>query len=405
MSRQLAADLASLKIDRAPRPPRRWPGYVVAVALLGGAGWAGFRFGKPYVEARVFKTEVAVTEIASVSPAQATVDLTATGYVVPQATAKVGTKIVGRIVKVAVAEGQTVKAGDILFELDPDDQKAAVQSAQARATAAAAKIATVKAQVAETEIELKRQRRLLEAGAVAQATVDDLSLRMKSQEAAVRAAEAEVVAAQAEVSSLSTGMKNLKIVAPISGTALTKPANVGDVVSPGEPLVELADFGSLLAEVDVPEARLGIVKPSGPCEVVLDALPSERFKGEVVDLAPKLNRAKATGVVKVKLLTPPPALRPEMSVRVSFLQKALDDAVLKQAPKVVVPAAAVIEKSGGKAVWVVQDGKVRLTPVTIGDAFGTGFVVESGPAPGTRVVKDPPADLFDGQAVKEKSPS
>ncbi len=406
MSDKLSSDLASLRIDRsAPKGPNRVLRGVIALALVGALGWAGFVYGKPYVESQVFKAEVAVTEIASVSPAQASVDLTATGYVVPQSTAKVGAKIVGRIVKANVKEGQLVKAGDVLFELDPDDQKAAVQSAQARVAAASAKVATAKAQYAETELEHKRQLKLVEAGAVGRATLDDLESRRKSLEAGIKAAEAEVYAAHAEVQSLSTGLKNLKIIAAIDGTAVTRPANLGDIASPDEPLVELADFSTLLVEVDVPEARLGMVKQGGPCEVVLDSFGSERFPGEVVTIAPRLNRSKATGTVKVKLTKAPETLRPEMSARVSFLAKALDEAQLKEAPKTIVPGAALVDHAGGKAVWVVDEGKLRLVPIQVGAAFGSGFVVESGPPPGTRVVKDPGKGLAEGQAVKEKTPS
>src|SRR5688500_11338757 len=112
MSKQLSADLASLRIDRAaPKRSRGWLRALVVFGVLGGVGWAGYTYGKPYVESRVFKAEVAVTEIASVSPAQASVDLTATGYVVPQSTAKIGAKIVGKIVKVDVKEGDEVKIG------------------------------------------------------------------------------------------------------------------------------------------------------------------------------------------------------------------------------------------------------------------------------------------------------
>lgn len=406
MSKQLSADLASLRIDRtAPKKSRGWLRALIVFSVLGGVGWAGYSYGKPYVESRVFKAEVSVTEIASVSPAQASVDLTATGYVVPQSTARIGAKIIGKIVKVTLKEGDSVKAGDVLFELDPDDQKAAVQAAQARVAAANAKVATAQAQLAESDLEFKRQKKLVEAGAIARAGVDDLEAKRKSVEALIKAAQAETYAAQAEVTSLTTGLKNLKIVAPIDGTAMTKPANLGDIVSPDEPLLELADFGTLLVEVDVPEARLGMVKQGGPCEVILDAFGSQRFPGEVVTVAPRLNRSKATGIVKVKLKTPPETLRPEMSARVSFLAKPLDEEKLKEPPKIIVPAAALIDHAGGKAVWVIEDEKLRLVGVKVGEAFGTGFVVESGPPPGTRVVKDPPKNLTEGQAIKEKSPS
>jgi HlyD family secretion protein len=366
-------------------------------------GAAATKVGEPWLEAQVFKVEVAVTEVISVSPMQAQVDLTATGYVVPQVTAKVGAKVVGRVTKADVREGQAVKAGQVLLELDAADQAAAVASARARAAAASAKVLTAKAQRAETDGEYKRQRQLAESGAAARATADDLERRLVSLDAQIKAADAEVLAANAEAASLATGLKNLVVTSPIDGVVMTKPAAVGDIASPGVPLVELADFGTLLVEVDVPEGRLALARAGGSCEVALDALPDQRLRGAVVEVGPRLNRAKATGTVKVKLDAPPPELRPEMSARVSFLAKPLDAAALKAPPKIVVPQAAVVDRAGGKAVWVIDGGKAKLVSVVLGESFGTGFVLKQGPPPGTRLVKDPPKELSDGKAVKEKT--
>lgn len=403
MNDHLAADLASLRIDRAPKPPRRGLATVLGAVVTTGALGAAVVVGRPWVESRVFRTEVEVTEIAAISPAQADVDITATGYVIPQSTAKVAAKIVGRVSKVAVREGTTVKAGELLFELDPDDQNAAIAAAQARAAAAAARIATARANTAEVDLDYRRNKKLAETGAASRAEAENTKARLDALAAQITAAEAEARASQAEVHSLTTGAKNLKINAPIDGTVMVKPASVGDVVTPGQPLVELADFATLLVEVDVPEGRLAKVKLDAPCEIVLDAFASERFPARVVEVGPRLNRSKATALVKVKFEKPPRELRPEMSARVSFLQKALDEQALKAPDKVVVPKAALVDKNGQKAVWILEDGKVKLAPVKLGEPLGAGFVIESGPPPKTRVVKDPPQNLSEGQPVKEKS--
>lgn len=404
MNDRLSADLASLRIDRSgPRPPNKLLRGALVLALLAGMGIAGAKAAGPWVEGQVFKLEVAVTEVTSISPVQAQVDLTATGYVIPQITAKVGAKVIGRVTRAKVREGQSVKAGEVLFDLDAADQAAAVASARARVAAASAKVLTVKAQRAEVDADFKRQKQLAESGAATRALVEDLERKVASLDAQIKAAEAEVLAAGAEAESLATGLKNLVVTSPIDGVAMTKPAAAGDIASPGVPLVELADFGSLLVEADVPEGRLALAKVGGPCEVALDALPDQRLRGVVVEVGPRLNRAKATGTVKVKLESPPAELRPEMSARVSFLAKPLDQAALQAPPKIVVPQAAVIDRSGGKAVWVLEDGKVKLVTVVLGEPFGTGFVLKQGPPPGTRLVKDPPKQLSDGKPVKEKT--
>src|SRR5437016_1066631 len=94
MTDRLAEDLASLRIERkapapapAAGPPTRWARLVLAVLILGAIGTALY-FATPAMRARVFKTEVTATEIVLVSPAQASIELSSTGYVVPQTVAK-----------------------------------------------------------------------------------------------------------------------------------------------------------------------------------------------------------------------------------------------------------------------------------------------------------------------------
>ena len=404
MSDDLSTDLASLRIDRSSRQRGPWGRIAIVLGVLVVVG-AAVSLGKPLLESRVFKVEVEVTEIAIVSPAQASVELTATGYVTPQVTAKVGAKVLGRISKVNLREGQTVKAGDVLFELDPLDQQAAVQSSRSRVFAAQARVATAQAQSAENRVNLDRQKKLADTGSVARATVDDLHARQDSLDALIKAAQADVNAAQAETHAQDTGLANLRIAAPIDGTAVTKPASVGDIAGPSgmSSLVELVDYDSLLVEADVPEARLSQAKVGVPCEIVLDALAGQRFAGVVAEVGPRINRAKATGLVKVKFESAPKELRPEMSARVSFLKKALAKADLREATKTAVPASAVFDVEGGKAVWVIEEGKIHKTPISLGDPLASGFVLASGPIPGTRIVNNPSKDLVDDKPIKEKA--
>jgi RND family efflux transporter MFP subunit len=408
MNDRLASDLASLRIDRrAPagsgggRSLVRWLAWLVALAAIGVAGW---RFGLPAIEARVFKTQVDLTEVALVSPAQAQVQLTSTGYVVPQEQVDLSSKLVGRVEKANIREGSAVKAGQVVFELDASDQRVAVASAQARVAAARARAATARAQLAEVVLQRDRERRLAASGAIAQATADDLTARAKSLEEQVHAADADVMASQAEVAALATNLANTTIRAPIDGRVVNKPLLPGDVVSPGTVLARIADFASIVVETDVPEARLQRAKIGAPCEVVLDAYPDKRWRGEVVEVSPQLNRAKASATVKVRILDRDETVLPEMAARVSFLDAPLDQAKLKEPPKAIVPGSAVVDRAGAKVVFVLEEGKVRMTPVALGAPFGDGFELANGPPPGTKLVRQPPDGLADGQAIKERSP-
>src|SRR5262249_5019368 len=147
----------------------------------------------------LFKTEVGVTEITTLSPAQASVTVTSTGYVVPQLISKVGTKIPGRVARVLVKEGSVVKAGDVLAELESTEQRSAIAAASSRAVAATARVDTARANWAEIDQQVKRDRALYEKGAIGKAALDDLEARARSLEQSVKAAEAEAQAAQADV--------------------------------------------------------------------------------------------------------------------------------------------------------------------------------------------------------------
>jgi HlyD family secretion protein len=404
---QLSSDLASLRIDRAaPSSSGGAKRALVVLVLLGAVGaaaWAVY----PRVRGEVFKTEAATTEVALISPVQAQVQVTATGYIVPQVTSKVGPHDTGRLARVFVKEGDSIKAGQVLAEMETLDQRSAIAASASRVAVSEARVETARATLAETKQKVAREKALVERGAEGKSVLEDLVASQTSLEQQVKAAEAEVASAQADRTTLGVNLRERTVIAPIDGTVVTKPMKPGEVTSPGDvtPIAELVDFSSLLAEVDVPENRLSAVKRGGPADIVLDAYPDRHFRGEVVEFGKRVDRAKATLVVKVKFdqSESMDGVLPEMSARVSFLSAALSDAALKAAPKKVVAAGAVVDRGGRKVVFVVGDGDaVKAEPVTVGAAEGSSVELISGPAGGTRVVSAPPAELADGMKIKEK---
>jgi HlyD family secretion protein len=412
MPDSLSTDLAALRIDRTQRPPSTGGPLKTALILLVvlGIGAVAYTYGKPYAEAKLFKTEVAVTEVSSVSPAQASVELTATGYVVAQSVSKVSVKVCGQIAKVYVKQSDSVKAGDILFEIDPRDQEASIASARSQAAAAKARAVAARAGLVETEIQAKRALNLAAEGVAPKSNAEDLAARVGSLREQANASEAEARASSALVAALQVNKENFTVRAPISGTVVNRPPEVGEFVGP-QPAglavdmggVEISDFNSLMVETDVPEQRLGLVKVGRPAEIVLDAYPDRRFRGKVAEITPKIDRAKATVLIKVAFVDDKTGVLPNMAARVSFLTAELDAEAIKAKPKTVIPASAIVTRDGAKSVFVLNEGKARLTPVTLGPAFGSGFELLRGPAPGTRLVSAPPEGLADGQPIRERT--
>jgi RND family efflux transporter MFP subunit len=400
----LSSDLASLKIDRSPPRPSgssalpRLFGWLVALGLLSGLGvWL-----YPRLEAQFFKMEVKTSTVLEVSPSLAVTSLTATGYVIAERRSKVGANVPGRIAKLRVHEGDEVKQGDVLLELDADDQKSNLAAAQARVLVSDAKVLSARASLHELYVQLERQKLLFTQNAAARSVVEDLDARIASAEASIAAAQAESRASAAQVQLARITLGRMTVVAPIDGTVLDKPRDIGETVDSQSALLELADLKSLVVEIDVPESRLSLVKVGGPCEIALDAFAGQRFRGTVREIGKRINRSKATLPVKVAIDDDDRGVLPEMSARVSFLTEALDTKALAGSAKLVVPAAALSPRGGQQGVFVVESGVVRFEPVTLGPKSGDGFELVQGPPVGTRIVMSPDASLSPGQRVKER---
>jgi RND family efflux transporter MFP subunit len=404
---QLSNDLAALRIARDEAPPSSgWPRRIAVIALvLAGAG-AAYAYGRPAVEQRLFKAEVEATQIVAVSPTEAEAKLTSTGYVVPQRTSKVGAKTAGRIAKVNVVEGSRVKAGDVLAELDAADVGAQLQSAKARVAHARAAVQTAKAELADAQQKAKRERKLAQAGVGAAAAAEDLEARVLPAQRQVSAAEAAVKASEAEAAAIEVNLGYLTIVAPMDGVVVNKPAQVGEVVGiQAAQIVELADFSSLVVETDVPEGKLHLIGENDPCDIILDAYPDRTYAGRVKEVSPRVNRAKATVVVKVAFEGDAKDVLPDMAARVTFLAAERDPAAAREKPKIVVPGSAIAERGGSNVVFVIEDGAVKMRSIEVGQEIGNGFELVSGPPPGTKLVRDPGDELQDGQKIKQKGES
>jgi RND family efflux transporter MFP subunit len=406
----LSRDLASLSIERDAEPGRsgrlKW---IAIVAALGGAAATVFLFVIPYVTSKVFKAKVAVTEISMVSPAQGEARFTSSGYVVPVVASTISTKVAGRITVVKVRQGDVVKPGDILLELDSAEAEAALDAARAKVAAARAAAQTARVKIGEGRNQAKLAHRMAREGIGARSESVDAAARVQSLKAAARAASAEAGAIDQEVATRQADLANYTLVSPVGGTIVNKPPEIGEIIGPvfggvasqvGG--IEIADLSRLQVETDVPEARLHLVKIGSPCEVTLDAFPSERHRCRVKEIVPRVNRAKATVPVRVEFIDLVENALPEMAARVTFLAKELDAAAAKEAPKKVVPRSAVVERDGAKVVFAVENDRVRMMPVELGAELADGWVVVRGPDSGTKVVANPPAGMESGQQVQER---
>jgi HlyD family secretion protein len=416
---RLADELASLRLDRGPTNVSRgaarssssnlarrrgipaWILVPIVVAILGVGGFFVYREGA----GQLFSEEVSLGAITLMSPAQSDVTLVATGYVYARKKANVAPKAAGRVARFYVDEGSTVKENDLIAELESADAQAQLMQVRADIAAAKAKVERAKSDVEMTNIQLKRETELLKKEAGTQASYDDTKSRSDAARTMLSSAEADVRAVEARQSAVSVALENTKVRAPFAGTVLRKLAEVGEVIPPFTltGIVTLASLDDLEVQADVAEAQFHKVKVGTPAEIILDAFPDKRYRGQVSDVRPMVDRSKASVTVKVRFTDKSDGVLPDMAAKVSFLTKALDDVSLKAAPKLVAPADAVVERDGRRVVFTVDDDRARAIPVTVKGPFGdNGLELGDGPATGTRVIRRPDDKIRNGVAVKEK---
>ncbi len=405
-----------LKINRtpanAPQRRKRWRmGVAVAIAVAIGAAVL-----------RPKAVEVQIVSAVLTTPSSQYQQLTASGFVVAQRRAAVASKATGRLLELNVREGSRVKAGELLARLDASDvqaqfavAQAAVGQAQALAAQGAALLRQSQVEYGNAEAELVRTRKLQGEGFLSPQALDAAQRRLDAARAGVASAQAGVAQgqsgitqAQAQLSVQRVNQGYTEIRAPFDGVVLAKNANVGDLITPFSnaagsqgAVVTLADLSTLEVEADVSEGSLAQVKQGMPVEITLDALPGQRFRGQVASIVPTVDRAKATVMTKVKFEALSDRILPEMSAKVLFLSQRPTDA--EQQPVLAVPAKAVVDNTVWKLVTEGETTRVQAVAVKAGRKLAEA--VEVTPAAGAKLASGDrlvaaPQGLKDGQAVK-----
>ena len=397
-------DLSKLTIDKngattraiGKKRPTRTVAIIVAALLL-----VFFLARKVFVPV----VDVETTTVAQIYPSQSLTLLNASGYVVAQRKAAVASKITGRLISLSVEEGNRIRKGDVIARLESEDALAMKDRAAANLKVARADLDQAKSELADAATNYRRSKDLLDKGFISRLEYDTADTRYRKAEAAVTAAEASISAAAATLQEAEVTLEYAAIRAPFDAVVLTKNADIGDIITPlgaaanaKAAVVTIADMDSLQVEVDVSESNIGQVKVNQPCEIQLDALPSARFRGEVHMVVPTADRTKATVLVKVRFLDKDPGILPEMSAKVAFLERKMNDSELT--PRTAISPESLITRDGKHAVFRVKDGIAIETPVTTGEKIGDRMEVLSGVKAGDRIVRKPTDKLRNGSKIK-----
>lgn len=300
------------------------------------------------------------------------------GEVRPRFESRLGFRVGGKIVARRVDVGDTVKRGQVLMQLDPQDLK--LGQDQAFASLRAAETARDLAQD-----EAKRYQDLKSRNFVSQSVLD-------AKLGALRQAQANVDAARALYRGQSNQAAYATLVADADGVVSSVDAEVGQVVGAGTPVVRVARTTDKDVVIGVPENRVADLRHVGQATVRLWAAPDDPLPGTIREVSPVADPATRTYTVKVAV----PA-RPEVRLGMTATVQL---AARSGAPVMRVPLTALVQEKGAAAVWVVEGGVARLVPVQVGQPVGNEIVLAGGVRPGQTVVTAGVHLLKNGQKVK-----
>lgn len=290
-------------------------------------------------------------------------------------------KVSGRIAEMPVVLGEQVKAGQLLARLDAAEIKARLDQAQAS--------------LQQADREWKRVSALFSQQAITRSELDT--------------AESHQLVAKAAVAEAEAMMGYVEVRAPFDGVVARKWADVGDLASPGKPLLDLEDPTALQLEADVPEAIVSRIQLGAPMALSVDTLPT-KLSGIVSEVAPAADPLSRTFRVKLDLpaeftqsatANTQPAARTTPSVlRSGRFARLL--VPVGESTSLRVPATAVVQRGQMELVFVVKDQRAQLHLVKTGRRVGQDTEILSGLDAGDAVVVSGAAQLLDGQPVEAK---
>ena len=325
-------------------------------------------------------TVLAAGDVSVAAVTDLTSGILLTGSLEPAERATVTAQVGGTLGAISVDRGSRVSRGQRLATI----QAAGVRS---QAAGARASVAAAEASLAVARTQRDAARRLHEAGATSR-------IELQNAEAAYEAAEAQVAAARAQSTAAGEAAGYTVVTAPLSGIVSERPAEPGEAVSPGDPIVSIVNTSVLELRGTVPVDEAGAVRVGQPVSFTLDAFPGREFRGTIARKDPTADPSSRQVGVYVRLANPTGEVTAGQFARGRVSGRTLADAVT-------VPATAVQGSGDGAAVYVIEDGRLVRRPVAVAarDEQRGVVAIASGVAAGDRVLTRPTPSVAAGQAV------
>lgn len=361
-------------------------------------------------------------QVAQVAREAITAKVSANGKIQAVKKVDISANIMGQVTRLAVKEGDPVKAGAFLLEIDPERAKASVAGLEAAAAAAEQDLATARARLAQARSDFQRAEANRAAGIISQSDFEQLRTGLATAEAGAQAAQRRMEQSRANLRESRVGLSKTVITAPMDGVVTARRIEQGETAvigvqnQPGTVLLTISDMSKVEAELEVDEASIPNVKLDQKAQVRIDAYPNQVFDAVVTEVGGspllKVSQNEATKFkVKVQLQNPPLTIKPGLSAQAEIFTGSRENAVA-------IPLQALVmkeikPKEGQKAVsgapkeeegvYLLEDGKARFQAVKTGLLGELNVEVTDGLKGGETIVIGPfrtLRDLKGGEALR-----
>jgi len=407
-------------------------GVIMALIVLVAAGVVAFRINKKkHAAIEVRLEQVKRRDLVSA--------VTASGKIEAKTSVDISADITGRIIQIAVREGDMVKRGQFLLQIDPAQYQAAVARAQGIVASNEAVLLQTRASRDQAQRAWNRARQLTELGdnLIAPETAEQAKTALEVAEANYASTKAQLDQARAGLQEARDNLAKTHLTAPITGRVVRLAVEQGEVAVPGTfsretgLLMTIADLSVILAKVQVDETDIVRLTQHDSTEITIDAYPDTTFTGRVtkVSHSAKLTPTQtASGSndravdfdVEITLQAPPPDIRPDLSCTARIVTDTRSNALsipiialtVRDHEKVpnesdsappVDTLRAKFKKKEAEGVFVVRNGVATFRPVKTGVAGDEHFEVIEGLREGETIVAgtyQAIRDLKDGAKVR-----
>lgn len=328
----------------------------------------------------------------------------------------------GQVVNIAVREGDAVKKGDFLLQIDRKNLQAQTDSSQAALGALLSDRDAARAGVEQARLDIDRARVSFESALIPRSELDRAKTTFDQAQASLAAYENRIEQARATLAGARDSLGKTTITAPMSGIVTRLAVEEGEVAvigtmnNPGTVLLTISDLSEIEATMEVDETDIPSIRLGQKAKLTIDAFPNREFEGEVTEVGSSPIQKSLTGSaseainfeVKVRVLAPPEGTKPGLSCSAAITTGQKSDVL-----SIPIQALALREKDRAKTtagerpkdeegVYLVERGKVRFASVVTGMAGELDIEIASGLKGGEEVVVGPfktLRELKDGDPV------